>query len=159
MVLDRRHFIAEAQFAAFQPCQQQLVEVRRGCQRRNRVVQIAVLDPQQSQPLLKVRFVHRLLLSPAIPALATVRQRFSHVVPKIPSDMATFARSCVLLISPTAKQEDATMQSAHLTALEAKHATLDRQISAETHRPAPDQSLLSSLKKRKLQVKQEISSL
>ncbi|WP_082449468.1 MULTISPECIES: YdcH family protein [unclassified Sphingomonas] len=51
------------------------------------------------------------------------------------------------------------MQSAHLTALEAKHATLDRQISVETHRPAPDQSLLSSLKKRKLQVKQEISSL
>ncbi|KQN78495.1 hypothetical protein ASE90_00165 [Sphingomonas sp. Leaf67] len=73
--------------------------------------------------------------------------------------MATLARSCVLLIPPTAKQEDATMQSAHLTALEAKHATLDRQISVETHRPAPDQSLLSSLKKRKLQVKQEISSL
>ncbi len=51
------------------------------------------------------------------------------------------------------------MQSAHLTALETKHATLDRQITAETQRPSPDQSLLSSLKKRKLLVKQEIASL
>ena len=51
------------------------------------------------------------------------------------------------------------MQSAHLTALEAKHATLGRQIAVETQRPSPDQSLLSSLKKRKLLVKQEIASL
>ena len=42
------------------------------------------------------------------------------------------------------------MQSAHLNALETKHATLDRQIAAETQRPSPDQALLSSLKKRKL---------
>ncbi|WP_082456888.1 MULTISPECIES: YdcH family protein [unclassified Sphingomonas] len=51
------------------------------------------------------------------------------------------------------------MQSAHLTALETKHATLDRQIAAEAQRPSPDQSLLSSLKKRKLMVKQEMTAL
>ncbi|MEH3039339.1 MAG: YdcH family protein [Sphingomonas paucimobilis] len=51
------------------------------------------------------------------------------------------------------------MQSAHLTALETKHATLDRQIAAETQRPSPDQAVLSSLKKRKLMVKQEMTSL
>ena len=47
------------------------------------------------------------------------------------------------------------MQSAHLNALEAKHATLDRQIAAEAQRPSPDQALLSSLKKRKLIAKIE----
>ncbi|WP_082443088.1 YdcH family protein [uncultured Sphingomonas sp.] len=51
------------------------------------------------------------------------------------------------------------MQSAHLNALEAKHATLDRQIAAEAQRPSPDQSLLSSLKKRKLMVKQEMTAI
>lgn len=50
------------------------------------------------------------------------------------------------------------MQTAHLNALEAKHATIDRQIEVESHRPAPDQGLLSTLKKRKLQLKQEIVS-
>ncbi|WP_082448339.1 MULTISPECIES: YdcH family protein [unclassified Sphingomonas] len=51
------------------------------------------------------------------------------------------------------------MQTGHLNALEAKHATLDRQIAMETQRPSPDQSLLSSLKKRKLMVKQEMTSI
>ncbi|MEP9402358.1 YdcH family protein [Sphingomonas sp. VNH70] len=50
------------------------------------------------------------------------------------------------------------MQTAHLNALAAKHATLDRQIAAEAGRPSPDQAVLSSLKKRKLMVKQEIAA-
>ncbi len=49
------------------------------------------------------------------------------------------------------------MQTAHLVALEAKHATLDRQIAIEAQRPSPDQNVLSSLKKRKLAVKQEMT--
>ncbi len=51
------------------------------------------------------------------------------------------------------------MQTGHLNALEAKHATLDRQIAMEAQRPSPDQSLLSSLKKRKLMVKQEMTAI
>lgn len=49
------------------------------------------------------------------------------------------------------------MQNAHLSALEAKHAVLDRRIEDELHRPRPDQILLGELKRRKLRVKEELS--
>lgn len=51
------------------------------------------------------------------------------------------------------------MQTPHLTALEVKHATLDRKIAAETQRPLPNQSVLGELKRRKLRVKEEITAL
>lgn len=51
------------------------------------------------------------------------------------------------------------MQTSHLTALEAKHATLDRRIATESQRPLPDQALLGELKRRKLRVKEEIASI
>lgn len=52
------------------------------------------------------------------------------------------------------------MQStAHQTALETKHATLDRRIAEEAHRPHPDATRLSDLKKQKLKLKEEIVSL
>jgi hypothetical protein len=50
------------------------------------------------------------------------------------------------------------MQTAHFSALEAKHAVLDRKISAELHRPLPDTVALAALKKQKLRVKEEMSS-
>jgi len=46
---------------------------------------------------------------------------------------------------------------AHLTALETKHHDLETQIDRELHRPAPDQSRLTSLKREKLRIKEEIS--
>jgi hypothetical protein len=49
------------------------------------------------------------------------------------------------------------MQTSHLNALEAKHATLDRRIAAEAQRPMPDQALLGELKRRKLRVKEEMT--
>jgi hypothetical protein len=49
------------------------------------------------------------------------------------------------------------MHNAHFSALQAKHATLDQQIAAETQRPLPDQMLLAELKRRKLRVKEELS--
>lgn len=49
------------------------------------------------------------------------------------------------------------MQNAHTTALEAKHAILDRQIAAERQRPLPDPMLLADLKRRKLRVKEELN--
>jgi len=48
------------------------------------------------------------------------------------------------------------MQNAHLSALEAKHAGLDRRITNEAQRPAPDQMLLAELKRQKLRVKDEM---
>ncbi|RDE07389.1 YdcH family protein [Sphingomonas aracearum] len=49
------------------------------------------------------------------------------------------------------------MNTAHLSALEAKHAVLDQRIYAESHRPQPDTGLIATLKKQKLRVKDEIS--
>lgn len=49
------------------------------------------------------------------------------------------------------------MQNAHLSALEAKHATLDRRIVDESHRPLPDQMIIADLKRQKLKVKEQIA--
>jgi hypothetical protein len=48
------------------------------------------------------------------------------------------------------------MDSSHLTALETKHAGLERKISEETSRPYPDQILVATLKKQKLRLKEEL---
>lgn len=50
------------------------------------------------------------------------------------------------------------MQTAHISALEAKHATLDQRILAESQRPMPDSSVLADLKKQKLRLKEEITA-
>ena len=49
------------------------------------------------------------------------------------------------------------MQTAHHSALTAKHAVLDRQIEAEAQRPLPDAATLAALKKQKLRIKQEMT--
>lgn len=49
------------------------------------------------------------------------------------------------------------METAHIVALQAKHATLDRKIHDEEHRPLPDAVALAALKKQKLRVKEEIA--
>lgn len=50
------------------------------------------------------------------------------------------------------------MHTAHRSALEAKHAGLDRRIAEETQRPLPDQAMLHDLKKQKLRLKEEIAT-
>ena len=49
------------------------------------------------------------------------------------------------------------MQTAHLSALTAKHATIDQRIADESHRPMPDAIKLADLKKQKLKLKEEIT--
>ncbi len=51
------------------------------------------------------------------------------------------------------------MHQAHVSALEAKHASLEAQIDEESHRPMPDAARLARLKKEKLRVKEEIAGL
>nr|WP_302675732.1 YdcH family protein [Sphingomonas faeni] len=43
--------------------------------------------------------------------------------------------------------------------METKHAVLDQRIADEIHRPLPDASILATLKKQKLRLKEEIVSL
>ena len=47
----------------------------------------------------------------------------------------------------------------HQTALETKHATLDRQIATESGRPLPDAQVVAELKRQKLRLKEEIAAL
>jgi hypothetical protein len=48
------------------------------------------------------------------------------------------------------------MESSHISALQLKHQGLERQIRDEQGRPSPDEITLQSLKKKKLQIKQEL---
>lgn len=59
----------------------------------------------------------------------------------------------------TVKKEILMTTEAHLTALESKHHRLEDEISGELHRPSPDQTRLTSLKREKLRIKEEISRL
>lgn len=51
------------------------------------------------------------------------------------------------------------MDSTHISALHAKHAGIDQRLRSESSRPLPDTSLLATLKKQKLAIKQEIHNL
>lgn len=48
---------------------------------------------------------------------------------------------------------------AHLTMLQDKHTKLETLITDENHRPSPDLSMLQTLKKQKLLLKEEIERL
>ncbi|WP_417845134.1 YdcH family protein [Thalassospira sp.] len=47
----------------------------------------------------------------------------------------------------------------HIEALTAKHATLEHELHTEQCRPSPDLSRISSIKRRKLEIKDEINRI
>ncbi|MDE2302347.1 MAG: DUF465 domain-containing protein [Sphingomonadales bacterium] len=49
------------------------------------------------------------------------------------------------------------METSYMSALQSKHAGLEKQIHDELARPSPDLSLLQLLKRRKLRIKDELS--
>lgn len=49
------------------------------------------------------------------------------------------------------------MPNAHLESLTARHARLDAVLHDESHRPQPDQSRVTMLKRQKLKLKEVIS--
>lgn len=48
------------------------------------------------------------------------------------------------------------MDNSHVSALQLKHAGIERQIHQELSRPIPDAAVVQALKKRKLRIKDEI---
>ena len=50
-------------------------------------------------------------------------------------------------------------KSADLADLEARHAALEQEIDDEMHRPLPNQTHLTELKRKKLKVKEEIEKM
>jgi len=51
------------------------------------------------------------------------------------------------------------MELSHISALESKHAGLERRIAEEQGRPLPNDALLKDLKRRKLQIKEELAQV
>jgi hypothetical protein len=51
------------------------------------------------------------------------------------------------------------MDTSHVSALQLKHAGLERQIQEELNRPLPDYSVVQMLKKQKLRVKEAIEQI
>jgi hypothetical protein len=49
------------------------------------------------------------------------------------------------------------MESSHVAALQAKHEGLEQRIRDEMARPAPDSTIVQTLKKQKLRIKEELS--
>ncbi|MBB3859825.1 hypothetical protein GGQ88_001086 [Novosphingobium hassiacum] len=49
------------------------------------------------------------------------------------------------------------MESTHVSALQMKHAGLERQIQSELTRPLPDDTLVAQLKRKKLKIKEALS--
>jgi hypothetical protein len=49
------------------------------------------------------------------------------------------------------------MESTHASALQLKHAGIERQLEAELSRPLPDLAFVQTLKKRKLRIKEELA--
>lgn len=50
------------------------------------------------------------------------------------------------------------MESSHTAALQTKHADYDAQLREEMNRPSPDAAKIQLLKKRKLQLKEELTT-
>ena len=51
------------------------------------------------------------------------------------------------------------MEQPHVSALQLKHAGLERQIAEEMSRSAPDLATIQALKKRKLRIKEELAHI
>ncbi len=51
------------------------------------------------------------------------------------------------------------MEQPHVSALQLKHAGLERQLQEEQSRPQPDLAMIQSLKKRKLRIKEELAHI
>ena len=51
------------------------------------------------------------------------------------------------------------MDTPHLSALQSKHAGIERQLADEMARPSPNEIVVMELKRRKLRIKEELSEI
>lgn len=51
------------------------------------------------------------------------------------------------------------MESSHISALQLKHRGIEQKLREEMSRPSPNETMIQSLKKRKLRIKEEISQI
>src|SRR5689334_2256211 len=65
----------------------------------------------------------------------------------------------VTVVRPQPSRRSPMSTVDHIEALKAKHASLEHALDQENMRPHPDDDAICSLKKRKLQIKDEIARL
>ncbi len=70
--------------------------------------------------------------------------------------LASLAPKAATLARAT-EHRSCCMESSHTSALQIKHATLQRQIEQEMTRPSPDLVTIQHLKRRKLRIKDELT--
>lgn len=51
------------------------------------------------------------------------------------------------------------MEMSHISALQSKHAGLERRITEELARPSPNADVVKELKRRKLRIKEELAQV
>lgn len=51
------------------------------------------------------------------------------------------------------------MESSHFSALQLKHRGIEQQLREEMSRPSPDETIIQSLKKRKLRIKEALAQI
>jgi len=51
------------------------------------------------------------------------------------------------------------MESSHFSALQLKHRGIEQQLREEMSRPSPDETIIQSLKKRKLRIKEALTQV
>jgi hypothetical protein len=62
-------------------------------------------------------------------------------------------------LTAPAAEGDHPMEASHVSALQLKHAGLERQLEQEMSRPMPDLAIVQTLKKRKLRIKEELAHI
>ena len=133
-------------------------------ERRDLIVEPAVLRPESLQELTKIVIVrrHRITVADSRPAVTS--DATSHVNDRPPHSVdgqriEAGQKRIFVIYSPvvTSPRKGRTpMDYAQAEALEAKHAQLEALIDEEEHRPHPDDIRLHQLKKEKLRVKDEM---
>jgi hypothetical protein len=165
-IFEQRDLVTQRKLALFEARQPQLIGRILLAQRGDRGIEIAMFRPKRGKPFADLLlFVHTKPPAAAIRSLALEPPR-----PPVVARIAMFAdcnhvrgrhgNHCVIYsMSVNQPRRTALMQTAHYSALEARHEALERKISAESHRPLPDQRTLADLKKQKLRVKEELAAL
>lgn len=51
------------------------------------------------------------------------------------------------------------MISSHVNALQSKHAGLEQRLRTELNRPSPDAATIQAIKRQKLKIKEELSTI
>lgn len=88
--------------------------------------------------------------------MATNMFHYSGVMAFVPIRLAPLA---AIFFARDYNLKEIDMVSSHATALQSKHAGLDRMLQEEQSRPAPDDTTIKRLKKEKLRLKEELAAL